>query len=129
MVSYIDRTLGDEPSQDDVDTVLRVLPKLVNDWRSLSPQDLERVTEEPRLSVHHEYNALLEGLVAYFFHVTRGERAPRWTTRTRLDRQWIVRRDQVERGGERLFMKIWQSTPIEFLERGLLFSRLELKLI
>jgi hypothetical protein len=129
IVAAIDRTLGSEPSQDDVDTVLRMLPKLIFDWKQLSAWELERATAEPPLSVHHEFNALFEGIVAYFFHTELHRAAPEWANRTRLERQWIARQDQVERGGERLYMKIWQHTPIELLARGALFSRSEMKLV
>jgi hypothetical protein len=129
IVAYIDETLGDEPAQDDIDTVLRVLPKLVYDWHGLADDELASAIIEPPLSGHREFNALFEGIVAYFFHTELQQNAPEWTRRTRLERQWIARRRQVERGGERLYFKIWQNTPIEMLERGLLFSRSELALL
>jgi hypothetical protein len=129
IVSYIDEALGDEPAQNEVDTVLRVLPKLVYDWRALTDGELALAVTEPPLSRHREFNALFEGIVAYFFHTELQQNAPAWTGRTYLDKQWIARRHQVEKGGERLYFKIWQNTPIEMLERGLLFSRSEMNLL
>ncbi|MDR1013659.1 MAG: hypothetical protein LBL86_01580 [Coriobacteriales bacterium] len=129
IVAYINETLGGASNQDDIDAVLRVLPKLIYDWRGLTDDELAVAIAEPPLSGCPEFDALFEGIVAYFFHIELRRNAPEWASRTRLTRQWVARRSQVEKGGERLYFKIWQNTPIEMLERGLLFSRSELTLL
>lgn len=71
------------------------------------------------------WDALIEGLAARHFH-SRGDLAPAWTERTRLDEAWGPYADAVTNEWHLINVML---TPVELLDRGVILSRTELVLI
>jgi hypothetical protein len=75
-----------------------------------------------------EWQALLEGIVSYFFHAGRMEDAPAWTRRTRLKRMFVPRSASKEIGAK-YFDRLCAKWAPEFAEKNILFSRDEMQMI
>ena len=111
-----------------LNVLLRVIPKLVYDWKDLSRDDITKMML-PQPRVHYEeWQALLEGIVQFFAHSELLEDAPRWTHKTRLKKMFIPRAAVREIGNKR-FERLSQKTAPEFSNKNLLFSYDELQLI
>jgi transcriptional regulator with XRE-family HTH domain len=125
---FINEELSAGLDSERLSTILRIMPKLVIDWRKLSVEDL-RAMALPRPNVTQaKWQALLEGIVRYYFHVERMEDAPAWTRRTRLKKKFVPRGESVEIGGK-YFDRICAKCAPEFAEKNIIFSRDEMQLI
>lgn len=79
---------------------------------------------EPTISTGTpQWDALIEGIVAHLLHC-RGLKSPEWTRNTRLDESWAP--------NEHLSDSSWHllnfvSTPVELLDKHIVFARVNLE--
>jgi transcriptional regulator with XRE-family HTH domain len=108
--------------------LLRVIPKLVYDWKDLPRAEMSKMmVPQPRVC-QKEWQALLEGTVQFFAHSELLEDAPRWTYKTRLKRVFVPRAAVREISNKR-FERLAKRAVPEFSNKNLLFSHDELQLI
>jgi len=108
--------------------ILRYIPKTVLDWRDLSRSEQGTLMRQPARIADLRFQALVEGAVRYFAHVEMWEEAPAWTRRTKLPRLFIPRAALREIGAKR-FAKILMGGLPEFLEKNVLFSASEMRVV
>jgi hypothetical protein len=70
-----------------------------------------------------KWNAVLEGIVAYYSH-KKNMNAPAWTRRTKLNTQFVPFFEQVDK---KVYPTLWQNTPVELLDKGVLLPRKDLE--
>jgi transcriptional regulator with XRE-family HTH domain len=109
-------------------TILRVLPKLVLDWRKLPYEDARAMAYARPSVAQEEWQALLEAAVRFFWHTAYWEEAPAWTRRTKLKRRFVPR-GATRALGNKHFDKICSKCIPEFAEKNILFSRDEMYVI
>jgi transcriptional regulator with XRE-family HTH domain len=125
---FINEELSAGLDSERLSTILRVMPKLVMDWRKLSAEDVYSMALPRPNVLQTEWQALLVGIVRYYFHTERMEDAPAWTRRTRLKRKFVPRGESVEISGK-YFDRICARCAPEFAEKNIIFSRDEMQLI
>ena len=86
----------------------------------IRPIDSNPPTPEPR-----QWDAFLEALVAYRFHVA-GLPEPTWTKTTSLDPAWWPYEGTMRTDDQ---LRAVYRTPVEFLHRGVIFDRSDLKVV
>jgi hypothetical protein len=124
----INRELAGGLSAEKLRTLLRVVPKLVYDWRRLSRADIDKMMlPQPRVA-QREWQALLEGIVQFFAHSVLLEDAPAWTRRTHLDKLFVPRA-AVREIGPRRYVALLKKLPPEFSQKNILFTRDEMQLL
>ncbi|MDR1358629.1 MAG: helix-turn-helix domain-containing protein [Coriobacteriales bacterium] len=108
--------------------VLRVVPKLIYDWKHLPVEDLPKMLLPRPQVIQREWQALLEAAVRFFAHSELWTDAPRWTSVTHLEKPFVPRAAVREMGSLRLDYVIRRMAP-EFAEKNILFSHREMQLL
>jgi hypothetical protein len=125
---FINEELSAGLNAERLSTILRIAPKLVMDWSNLSDEDLCTMAFPRPNITQPEWQALLEGIVRYYFHAERLKDAPAWTRRTKL-KSMFVPRGALKEIGNKYFDRIYAKWAPEFAEKNILFSRDEMQLI
>lgn len=100
--------------------ISRVITQEIGRWFAVgfNADDIVAVADPPVDSGSPQWDALVEGIVAHLFHV-RGLRAPAWTKNTQLEEGWAP---------NDIYSLDWHllnvlSTPVELLDKGVIFAR------
>jgi hypothetical protein len=117
-----------QPEAEDVDMVLRALPKVIYDWKDLEVAQIdELVAKEPEIK-DEKWRALVEGVVALFYHSQLWRTPPAWTSKTVLEEQFVPRAVG-HKIGQNTYDWIFKATPVEMREKNVLFSKREMLIL
>jgi hypothetical protein len=108
--------------------VLRVVPKLVYDWKDLPSDDIPKMMLPCPKVVQPEWQALIEGIVQFFSHSELLADAPRWTYRTKL-RETFVPRATGKILGKLRMDRMFKRAAVELVEKNIVFSKDEMQLV
>jgi hypothetical protein len=125
---FINEELANGLDAERLRVLLRVIPKLIYDWKSLPAEDLPKVLLPRPQVAQCEWQALLEAAVRFFVHSELWTDAPRWTSATRLEKLFVPRAAVREIGPQRLDYVIRHMAP-EFIEKNILFTHREMQLL
>ena len=124
----VNRELTGNLDSERLRVILRMIPKLVYDWKQLSRADIAKMMlPQPRVA-QKEWQAWLEGVVQFFVHSELLEDAPRWTHKTRLKKLFVPRAAVREIGFKRFQLLTEKMTP-EFSSKNILFTHDEMQLL
>lgn len=113
----------------DTKHVLRVLARETDRWfnHDLAATDIAALASHPAQTGDPRWDALIEGVVAYRFHLAEIP-VPQWCTVTRLDEGWDPYGDSPTADlGWRLLDMF--ETPVELLDKGVTLSRRSMELL
>ncbi|MGI9019049.1 MAG: hypothetical protein ACR2HR_18435 [Euzebya sp.] len=112
----------------DSNHVLRVLARETDRWftHQLAPTDIAALAAEPARTGDARWDALIEGIVAYRFHIA-SMAAPDWCTATRLAEGWDPYDTPDADLGWRMLDMF--ETPAELLEKGVTLSHRAMSLL
>jgi hypothetical protein len=125
---FVEDELGSGLSVASLSLILRVVPKLVIDWQNLPYSDALIMASARPVMEHVQWQALIESIVRFFFHTVLWQDAPTWTNKTKLKHLFIPRAALSHMGAKRIERLIITTAP-EFMEKRVLFSTNEMKLI
>lgn len=116
-----------ESEQPDTKHAIRVLTREIDRWfnNNLSDTQILDLAAEPAGTGDDHWTALIEGIVAHKLHC-RGLKAPAWTKRTRLE---VGGWDPYRVRDDGWFRINIFATPVELLDKGIVFPRQELELL
>lgn len=107
---------------------LRVIAREIDRWfhQDLSLDDVASLASEPARTGDSRWDALIEGVVAYRFHIS-GMAAPPWCQATRLDEGW----DPYDTPSASLRWRLLDmlETPAELLDKGVTLSYRSMELL
>lgn len=113
-----------ELSRAEPDTVhiTRVITQEIGRWftQGLSDDDIRAVAAPAADTGSKQWDALIEGVVSHQLHV-RDILAPDWTRRTKLDAGWAPN-EHLTRDLRWHILNVF-STPVELLDKGVVFAR------
>jgi hypothetical protein len=95
---------------------LRVLPKVIYDWSELPAVEVDSLTSQSPDIKDLRWRALVEALVAYYYHTELWKSPPEWCKNTILERTFVPRAAVTKIGAKHL-QKIFFGTPVEFREK------------
>lgn len=106
---------------------VRVITREIDRWfnNELATADIAELAAEPVDTGDRRWDALIEGIVARKLHERRMV-APSWTRRTRLEVGWHPYEDVI-RDPDWYRLDVFR-TPVELLDKGVIFPREELQL-
>lgn len=112
----------------DAKHVLRVIAREIDRWfhNDLPPEDIASLASEPARTGDPRWDALIEGVVAFRFHIV-GMAAPLWCRATRLDEGWDPYASANASPGWRLLDML--ETPAELLDKGVTLSHRSMELL
>jgi hypothetical protein len=124
IADYIREQLEDKEPH--YDHIIRVLTTEVYRWFSqkFTPEELDYVMQDYGTTTWETWDALLEAVVLYNCH-KYGKTPPKWAYRTYLDSAFSprdYRTTNLDQHMRRLF-----DTPVEILDKGVIFSETEAK--
>jgi hypothetical protein len=125
---FINAELSDGLNAERLDALLRYLPKTVLDWQELTGEDQDRLMLQPARVTDVRFQALVEGATQYFAHQNQWKEAPAWTERTRL-KEPFVPRAAVREPGDRWYARMQKRSCPEFLNKNVLFTCDEMKVL
>jgi hypothetical protein len=109
----------------EIDHIIRVLTREVARWFRSDNIDIQSLDGTPGSTGSHRWDAMIEALVAYQCHIHHLG-APSWTRKTRIEEGWFPRDSLIKNQGD--YVLTIFETPVEFLDKGIVFSFTEMEL-
>jgi plasmid maintenance system antidote protein VapI len=115
-------------TEENLDMVLRFIPKAVNDWNELAEVDRNMLMAQPARIDDVRFQALIEGAMQYVCHSKWWQDAPSWTNKTKL-KKIFVPRSAAREIGKLWYDRILMHCVPEFLDKNVLFAVDEMMVI
>lgn len=118
---FVDTQLKSGMTAQNLDVVLRFIPKAVNDWQELDKADREKLIIQPARTDDVRFQALIEGATQFICHNKWWQDAPAWSSKTKLKRMFVPR-SAVREIGNAWYERIFRHCAPEFLAKNILFT-------